>query len=622
MKRFYLVFLLPGLCAALFVAETLRRHGCPAAGLPVWLVVGASIVVLLAWGWLGYARFLQRFARIPYERALRLDLLSHLPLAGLAVCFLPPVAEIANSGLYALGAALALVLLMKAATLLSVRPTLLEALRARPALVLGAIVGLGLVLRLSLIAANRFYGDEALYAHWGLLIATGRDVFLKTEIVDKPPLFFYTLALFFKLLGPSETVARLPNLIASISGIAIVYAMARQLYGRRVATLAALFLALSPFDILFAPTAFTDPLMVALALGSCLAALNGQHLAAGLLAGLAALTKPTAVFFLPLLGFLAVIKFAREGRKPQLGQACVRAASGLAAVVALGAVWDRALRPTSPSVLDAGSVHYGGLKLVPLAQVPPRLGEWLGQLQYLTASPLLDAFFLVGVLALLLSGLWQRARRPGWAYDLGLAGFALLFMAAHTLLSFSAWDRYLLGLAPILAILLARIALLPFDLMARGEAGAWRAPACASLMAAFLAVAMLPPVRAALSGSLPVGSDHGKFTGIDQVAAYFRGNVAPGAAVFHHHEGWHYSYYMFDYPYSFYYYPDAAYVLDMVRRLPPDQGKYLALPNWVDASDLQAILNAGGWQLRDVYHTYRPDGTLSFTVYRIEPQGK
>lgn len=622
MKRFYLLLLLPGLSAALFVAETLRRHGYPTLGLPVWLAVGALIVVLLAWAWLGYARFLQRFACIPYERALRLDALSHLPLAGLAVYFLPPVTEITNSGVYTFAAALALVLLTKAAVLLYLRPALLEAVRARPALALGAIAGLGLLLRLSLIAANRFYGDEALYCHWGLLIATGKDILLKTEIVDKPPLFFYTLAAFFRLLGPSETVARLPNLIASVSGIVIVYEMARHLYNRRVATLAALFLALSPFDILFAPTAFTDSMMVALAMGSGLAALRGRLLAAGLLIGLAGLTKPTAVFFLPLVGVLGVVAFEREGRKPQLGRACLRALWGLAPVVALGAVWDRALRPGSPSVLDAGSVHYGGLKLVPPAEVLPRLGEWMGQLQYLTASPLLDAFFLLGMLALLLCGLWQRARRPGWACDLGLAGFAVVFLAAHTLLSFSAWDRYLLGLAPILAILLARAALLPFDLMPRSEAGAWRVPAYASLLAAFLALAMLPPVHAALSGSLPVGSDHGKFTGIDQVAAYFRGNVAPGSAVFHHDEGWHYSYYMFGYPYSFYYYPDAAYVLDLVRRLPPDQGKYLALPNWVDATVLQATLNTGGWHLRDVYRTYRADGTLSFTVYRIEPQGK
>jgi len=619
MKRFYVLLLLPGLSLALFVAEV-RGHDYPAVGLPAWVGAGALLVALMAAAWVAYARLLQRLARIPLERALRLDLLSYLPFVGLLAYFLPGIRGAANAGVHTLAVVLALALAMKVALLLHLWPAPLAALRARPALVLGAIAALGLVLRLSLIAANRFYGDEALYAHWALLIATGRDVFLRTEIVDKPPLFFYTLAVFFRVLGNSETVARLPNIIASVSGIAIVYEIARHLYSRRVATLAALFLALSPFDILFAPTAFTDPLMVALALGSCLAALKGRYQAAGLLAGLAGLTKPTALFFLPLVAFMAAVAPRNAEWKPRLKPAGLRLGSGLVGVVALGAVWDRALRPTSPSVLDAGSVHYGGLKLVPLARLLPHLAEWGAQLQYLTASPALDAFLLLGAGALLFYGLWQRERRAGWAYDLGLAGFAVLFMAAHTALSFAAWDRYLLGLAPILAILLARITLLPFDAMCRGTL-AWRGPVFASLLAVFLALAMLPPVGAALSGRLPVGSDHGRFTGIDQVAAYFKGNVAPGAAVFHHDEGWHYLYYMFDYPYSFYYYPDAAYVLDLVRRLPAGQAKYVALADWADAAPLRATLQRGGWQLRDVYRTYRPDGTLSFTVYRIEPQG-
>jgi len=185
--------------------------------------------------------------------------------------------------------------------------TTLERLR-RPGAILTLIAGLGLLLRVSLIAANRFRPDEALYAHWGLLIASGQDPWLKTVIADKPPLFFYTLALFFRLLGPSEMVARLPNIIASTAGLVTTYALARDLYGRRTATLAALLLALSPFDILFAPTAFTDSLMVALALAACLAALRGRHATAGLLAGAALMTKPTAVFFLPavlLLGHVA-----------------------------------------------------------------------------------------------------------------------------------------------------------------------------------------------------------------------------------------------------------------------------------------------------------------------------
>ncbi len=508
----------------------------------------------------------------------------------------------------------ALVAALVAALLLQRRPGLWRALWARPYLVVATIALLGLLLRLSLIAANRFYPDEALYAHWGLLIASGQDVFLKAEIVDKPPLFFYTLALFFKLFGPSETAARLPNIMASVAGIILVYGLAREMFGRRVATLAALFLALSPFDILFAPTAFTDSLMVALAIGGCLAALRGRYLAAGLLIGLAAMTKPTAVFFLPLLAFLGAVALVRAGWKPQYRRAGLRLGAGLGAVTLAGALWDVVMRVGSPKVLDAGSAHYGGMRLVPLAGLLPHLGEWLAQLRFLLASPPLDVLLLVGVPLLVGYGLWRRERRPGWLFDLALTAFVLFFIGVHTVLSFAAWDRYLLGLAPIVALLLARVVLLPFDVVP------WQAAACGALMAAFLAASLLAPLPTALQGGFPVGSDHGQYEGIDQVAAYFRGNVAPGAAVFHHDEGWHYSYYMFDCPYSFCYYPDAGDLLGQVRRLPPGQEKYVALPDWVDPGPMQGTLRAGGWTLRPVYRTYRRDGSLSFTVYRIQPQ--
>ena len=167
-------------------------------------------------------------------------------------------------------------------------------------------------LRLAPWGENRFLEDEALYATWGLQIATGTDPMLDREPVDKPPLHPYTLAQSYRLLGlpprlPGaaggyEPAARLPSLLASLAGIALVYALGRDLYGdARVGLLAALLLALSAFDILFASTAFTDPLMTALVLGAMLAAARGRLGAAGLLAALAAATKQQGLFFLPLV---------------------------------------------------------------------------------------------------------------------------------------------------------------------------------------------------------------------------------------------------------------------------------------------------------------------------------
>src|SRR5438105_8786052 len=74
-----------------------------------------------------------------------------------------------------------------------------------------AMFALAAVIRLALISGFRFHPDEALYATWARLVATGQDVWLATRVVDKPPLFIYTLAALFSTLGASEEIARLPN---------------------------------------------------------------------------------------------------------------------------------------------------------------------------------------------------------------------------------------------------------------------------------------------------------------------------------------------------------------------------------------------------------------------------
>ena len=153
--------------------------------------------------------------------------------------------------------------------------------RSRSLVLVAAVLLVSMGLRLAPWGQNRFLEDEALYAAWGLQIATGADPMLDGEPVDKPPLYPYVLAASFRLTGSTqggraaETAARLPSLLASVASVALVYALARALYpGQQddgLPALAALLLALSPFDVLFASTAFTDPLLVALGLGALLA---------------------------------------------------------------------------------------------------------------------------------------------------------------------------------------------------------------------------------------------------------------------------------------------------------------------------------------------------------------
>ncbi len=620
-RRLCLIIMIPALSLSLFVVEVLRRHGYQAVANPVTfsaaVLLGVASVIVL---WAAYSVLLSRFAHMGLHRAMLLDSMCHLPLLLCLAYFVPGATRMLNVGTLLFFSALAGLMACRIAVLMYQRRSQLAAILSRPHLALALVVALAALIRISLIAANRFHGDEALYCHWGLLIASGKDVFLRYGvIVDKPPVFLYTLALFFKVFGASETTARLPNILASLGSIAVLYHIGLELADRRLALLSALFLALSPFDIQFAPTAFTDPLMVSLVLVSCLLSLKRWHLLAGIAAGLAVMTKPTGVLFLPLLLFFTALPFGGQWFSKRFGAVLLRLAAGFLAVCLAVVCWDVVIRVNCVNFLTASAARYGGLRIVPAARILPRLHAWLRQLQYLTGSRVLNILLIVGAPCVLAYDLWRRRARPGWLLDWAFSIFLVYFIALHTVLSFSVWDRYLLGLAPVVAVLLARVVLLPYDVLAdraRKPVGARAAYVVA--LAVFLFAALLQPTRVALRYDFPVGGDHGAFQGIDVVANHLRANAAPRSVVFHRWLGWHYSFYMFDLPFDYYYYPDYAFVLDTANTL-PNLEKYIVFPSWTSAEELATVLYNGGWELNELYRTYRPDGSVSFTVYRIQP---
>jgi 4-amino-4-deoxy-L-arabinose transferase-like glycosyltransferase len=402
----------------------------------------------------------------------------------------------------------------------------------------------------------------------------------------------------------------------------VIYHIVAHFADRRAASLSALFLSFSPFDIQFAPTAFTDPLMVALVLGSGLLALKGRFLLAGFAAGLSVMTKPTAVFFLPLLLFLAGLAWRQHWRSRRFVVALASMAVGFLAVCLAVFCWDVLIRVDTVNFLTASATRYGGLRLAPAARLAPRLGGWLGQLRYLTGSSISNALLLIGTPLLLAYGWWRRRERQAWLLDWALVAFLIYYVAIHTLLSFSIWDRYMLGLAPVVAVLLGRICLLPHEAIPKNVRHAqWTRAIYLGALIVFLCLALLPSAQVALRYGFPVGGDHGAFQGIDDVADYFRANARPGSIIFHKWLGWHYSFYMFDQDLEYYYYPDHRFVLESARRL-PGLDKYVVFPSWTSPEGLSDVLRGGNWELSELYRTYRPDGTLSFTIYQIQPAGQ
>jgi 4-amino-4-deoxy-L-arabinose transferase-like glycosyltransferase len=492
------------------------------------------------------------------------------------------------------------------------------------------VMGLAVLAPLPPLAGNRFHHDEAVYSAWALDVASGRDIMVSGSPVDKPPLFIYLQALSFLLFGATEAAARLPSLAAHGVSALLMYRLATRLYGRGAGWLAAFLWVASPFAILFAATAFTDSLMVMGVLAACCAAVERRAGWAGVALGLAVMTKQQGILFLPLVAGLGWSN-TRAAWK--------RFALGLGGMVCLALLWDVA-RGRRPGFLEQSVLSYGAMP-VPLEAVWPRLVGFATWLHYATGSPLLNGVCLVGTAGLLLGeGLvwWLRWRAVPTAgavirHDLLLGGFLLLFLVGHAGVGFQVWDRYLLGAVALLLVLLARVLVLPWHILRRGwgqasaEGDVPAAPPRRRLVSSALSLAYaglvlgllsgtLPAIRDAAASRFPVGGDHGAYDGIDQVAAYFR-TVPENTTLYHRWLGTHWRFYLWGSPYDFRMWrsPEDLAAQASAR---PGARRYIVFPSWRSATEARLALRQRGLVLREVFRTFRRDGSVSFIVYRIE----
>lgn len=495
------------------------------------------------------------------------------------------------------------------------------------------------------LTTNRFHYDEAVYSQWALDIASGRDVLISGSPVDKPPLFPYVQALSLWLFGVSEVSARMPSLVASVLGVLTLLRLGQCLYGRSTGLLAAGLWAASPFYILFAPTAFTDPLMTALVLASCLAAARSHWGRAGLCWGLSVITKPQAFIFGPLIWGLGQLALPHpsalsaptsEGRLARL-PGWRRLTLGLLVILCLALVWD-VCRNRQPGFIEQSLISYGNLDLSPLT-IWKRLSGFLGLLRYATGSPVLNYVLVVGlpVLAavdgrrLLSAGRRKGDHAPDTTLparvDLLILAFVAVLLVLHALLPFQVWDRYLLGVVPWLVLLLTRVLSLPWRLFQALPVwqGRWRKGALAHatlrlgyLLAILILVVTLTwrPVQDAAASRFPIGGDHGAYQGIEQVIAFFR-NVPADTTLYHRWLGGHWRFYLWNSPYDMRAWRSPT---DLAAQAAarPNARRYVVFPSWQSSTEARLALAEVGLTLEEVHRAFREDGSLSFTVYSIE----
>ena len=459
-----------------------------------------------------------------------------------------------------------------------------------------AICGLAFALRLGPLFDNRFHPDEALFSTWSLLVARGENLLLTGVSIDKPPLLIYLNAISFFVFGQTELAARVPNLIASVISVALVWRLGRGKWitlqpDYPLALLPPLLLALSPFAISFAPTAFLDPTMIMFGLAALVAASRGRLGWAGILLGLSFATKVQGLFFAPL-----VMVFSRQGNKETRKEGdtetwrvvvlSLRLAFGFALVALIVLAWDRA-RGGLPFWTQQ-TINYGDIRLIYPSELGPRLIGWASFLPYFF-GPIVGGLGLIGLPHLLRTSSLDR-----W-----LLTWLLGLLAVHWLFNFPIWDRYWLCLVPIAALLIGR--------------GLQQLDTRRALIA--IIAFTLPFSLAAAASQYPIGGDHGANDGIEQVAAYLK-TLPAGAVVYDHGLAWELGYYLGrGFAYLAYFDTPGALAADL--RVFGDDHRYVIFPTRETSAAVSAAIEPLGYELEAVFSTQNRFGQTSFTVFKI-----
>jgi hypothetical protein len=478
------------------------------------------------------------------------------------------------------------------------------------------ILLIGTAMRVIPLADNRFHPDEALFATLARLIVSGRDVWLShtSLLVDKPPLLYYTLAGSMALAGGSEVAARLPGLFAGLISIALTGRLAWQYWRSATASaLAMLFSALSPFGILFSPTAFADPLMIMWLLAALTAVNAARWGWGGMLFGLALATKQSALFFAPLIVALGGLhKFNGKTCWRDIGYRIWHFAVGLGLVLMLITLWDRA-RGAQSSFWAASFEANNPGRLARSSEVWPRALAWWGWFNYLTGHNLLSGGVAIVLATLAPTEIVRHRQTRQAATTLVLSAFLVGYLAFLWLVAFPLHDRYLLPLVPLIALLIGRSTSLLANWLNHVTARRleW-------VVGAIVAIALSVSAWQAAHSGYPVGGDHGMYDGIDRVAAYLR-TQPEGTVVYYDTLGWTLHYYLFDaYVYLAPFGTPAALTADLNTFGHADNFRFVVLPGWESHTEILEAIQQACFNAYPVLQTENRYGDTSFVVYRLE----
>lgn len=467
---------------------------------------------------------------------------------------------------------------------------------------------LGAALRYHGLFANSFHPDEALFATWARLIAVWRDPLLITQAVDKPPLLFYLQALFYPFFGPVEWAARMPSFIVSLLLIPLTAQLTRRLTGDRTAALiAALIVAVAPLTVQFSATAFSDPLLTFWIMAALYSAARPHRLAAnsrtgsaltGILFGLALATKYQALLFFPLI---LVIGWLNDYRRVDW----LRYLAGFAVVAALVLAWQW-VRPDAGLPVNLQWANIGGIRPAYSWELWSRFVDTAHLWRLAMGWPLIAAGAIAGVIYLLPGCKTIRSLPTEWIIGLFLLGYSVI----HWLWAVPVWDRYLLPVFPLAAMLIGRVLSTAY----RSTTDRPLLRRALALALGLIIIASLPIAVGARAGRFPIGGQPGADGGAGGAANLLK-DAPYGTVLYDHWYSWHWRYQLFDSRVYVSWFPHADALLnDLSAFGQSGPVRFIALPSSGAAAPIVRRLAERGYRLEPLVGQ---DDTAGMTIYRI-----
>jgi mannosyltransferase len=368
--------------------------------------------------------------------------------------------------------------------------------KMRGFLILAAILCIALLLRCTMLSKESLWIDES--ASWRFASGDLSQA-LKAEPTN-PPLYYVLLHFWINWFGASESALRSLSVLPSMGSVWLIYMLTKRLFSPSVAGLAALYQAVSSFQIFYAQEARTFSLLTFFLLAGTLLLWNALESPPGIrrilgyigytvVMALALYSHFIATFFLAAHGVYVLFRHRRQ---------ILYYAASAVVVVLLFLPWLLVLLRAAAGGGQAGRRYFllklpqayfsflFGDTLIPLDEAAvTHIRETLSS----SAPLLLVAILSAAILGLFLVPAWKRwGDALSYTAVMATVPVLLAFVVSFKVMVFD--ERYLIGASPFTYVLVAAAmmeVLLEWQKrqQAREGAGAWRIRAGLGAIAAY-----------------------------------------------------------------------------------------------------------------------------------------